>query len=194
MPLVSPFNVGCLRYSSQTYPSRISRSVFCFFFHKWSKASERILQLAFGFGLIYVQKRTEAFYSFSFPVGPQKETWHSGSFWRHLSPSSFPLHPPGARWNIQPVGLFSHPEKLCKNMSKQNKKIPWVQKQKKDTTGYEIFCWVSHQTRLIYPPPSPFHFLSSGILGHSALIFSRSLSPSFINIYTANLPTWQLEG
>lgn len=150
------------------------------------------LTTRFGFGLIYVQKRTEAFYSFSFPVGPQKETWHSGAFEGIYLPPVSPLAWSKLKYS---AGLFSHPEELCKKYvkTKKKKKTPWVQKQK-DTTGYERFCWVSHQTCLIYPPPSPLRFLSPGILGHSALIFSRSLSPSFINIYTANLPTWQLEG
>lgn len=77
------------------------------------------LTTRFGFGLIYVQKRTEAFYSFSFPVGPQKETWHSGAFEGIYLPPVSPLAWSKLKYS---AGLFSHPEELCKKYVKTKKK------------------------------------------------------------------------
>lgn len=97
------------------------------------------------------------------------------------------------------AGLCTHPEKLCKNMSKQSissmhKPMFCVWTPDADRTWNIRLSISSNFALLLFPAHLGFTSSLWAFWVILSLSFSRSLSPSFINIYTANLFTWQLEG
>lgn len=140
------------------------------------------------------------------PVGHKGEIGAEEFLW-HLS---LPSSTPGASRDIQLVCLSAQ-QNYIQNMSQQKypecirQHFPCTPKMRGGDMKYSplnALSSLSHLHCSYEAPCSPLHlpftfFLclpSSGFSGHSIAHFPVPLSPSFINIYTANLFTWQLEG